>query len=35
MNNKSNSPITSIQWRPYHSEIYVGNSQGIINIWDS
>lgn len=32
IDNKSKC-ITSIQWRPYHSQIYVGDITGMLTIW--
>lgn len=32
IDNKSKA-ITTIQWRPYHSQIYVGDASGLISIW--
>lgn len=31
--NKTNASILSLQWRPNHSEIYVGDSAGYLTIW--
>ena len=31
--NKSNNPILSVRWRPYHSQIYVGDGSGFLTIW--
>jgi len=33
MDNKSASAVTNIQWRPYHSQLYVGDSQGLLSVW--
>ncbi len=32
IDNKSKS-ITSLAWRPYHSQLYVGDSTGFITVW--
>lgn len=32
INNKSKA-ITSMSWRPYHSQIYVGDITGYITVW--
>lgn len=32
LDNKSKC-ITSIQWRPFHSQLYVGDVTGIITVW--
>ena len=31
--NKSRNPILSVRWRPYHSQIYVGDGSGYLTIW--
>lgn len=31
--NKSSVSITSLNWRPYHSQIYIGDSNGVITVW--
>jgi WD40 repeat protein len=31
--NKSPASITSLCWRPYHSQLYVGDANGIISVW--
>jgi len=33
IDNKSVGSITAIQWRPYHSQLYVGDSNGGLSIW--
>ena len=33
INNKSSSPINGLCWRPFNSQIYVGDSTGYITIW--
>ena len=33
IDNKSNGSISAIQWRPYHSQIYVGDSLGSLSVW--
>lgn len=31
--NKIKNPITKIKWRPHHSYIYSGDSEGNLSIW--
>ena len=31
--NKSRNPILSVRWRPYHSQIYVGDGSGYLTVW--
>ena len=33
INNKASAPILGLCWRPYNSQIYVGDSQGYLSIW--
>ena len=33
INNKASAPIIGLCWRPYNSQIYVGDSQGYLSIW--
>jgi WD40 repeat protein len=33
IDNKSTGSISAVQWRPYHSQIYVGDSLGSLSIW--
>ena len=33
INNKGSSPINSLSWRPFNSQIYVGDSSGYLTIW--
>jgi WD40 repeat protein len=35
IDNKSTASILAIQWRPYHSQIYVGDSNGSLSVWGS
>lgn len=32
IDNKSKG-ITALEWRPYHSQIYVGDISGILSVW--
>jgi WD40 repeat protein len=31
--NKSSASITSISWRPYHSQMFVGDANGVVTVW--
>ena len=33
IDNKSNNPILSLAWRPFHSQLYVGDNAGYLTIW--
>jgi WD40 repeat protein len=33
IDNKSTGAIAAIQWRPYHSQLYVGDSLGSLSVW--
>jgi len=33
INNKSTNPILSLAWRPFHSQLYVGDNAGYLTIW--
>ena len=33
IDNKSTGSINAIQWRPYHSQLYVGDSLGFLSVW--
>jgi WD40 repeat protein len=33
--NKSSASITAICWRPYHSQMYVGDANGVVTVWTS
>jgi WD40 repeat protein len=33
IDNKSTGSISAVQWRPYHSQIYVGDSLGGLSVW--
>jgi hypothetical protein len=35
INNKSTNPILSLAWRPFHSQLYVGDNAGYLTIWKS
>lgn len=31
--NKGHNPIVGLSWRPFNSQIYVGDSSGYLSIW--
>ena len=31
--NKSSASITALSWRPYHSQLFVGDANGVLTIW--
>jgi len=33
IDNKSSAAITAVVWRPYHSQIYVGDTNGHLSVW--
>jgi WD40 repeat protein len=33
IDNKSTGSILAVQWRPYHSQLYVGDSLGFLSVW--
>jgi len=33
IDNKSTNPILSLAWRPFHSQLYVGDNAGYLTIW--
>ena len=35
INNKSTNPILSLAWRPFHSQLYVGDNAGYLTVWKS
>ena len=33
IDNKSSAPISAVSWRPYHSQLYVGDTNGVLTVW--